>query len=213
MKTPDLRPRSGFTMLEMILAMSILAVIISVIFSITTSSVTLGRSILSSQSNSRHQAAFYNYLQGLFANLPSDAEITLEINDQEFQTLHIQNPNTQYPAQGRQHLAKELWMAVSTNRDGLLSLAMETSNQYEDEANSQDPIYFQTEMVRDFNNIRWEFYNASRDEWSPEWTPAMGRPSQIKFFYSYPGYSEEHMHYFWIPLRQQPQINANTQQP
>jgi len=205
--------KKGFTLLETILAMSILAVMMSVIFSITTSSVSLGRSIVSIQSNSRHQAAFYNYLKQLFANLPSDARITLEENDQKFQTLTIENPNTEFPAQGHQHLAKQLWIAIGTDRDGLFNLSLETSNQIEDESNNREPIYFQTELVRSMTNIRWEFFDANRDEWSPEWTPNMGRPSQIKFFYSYPGHEDEHMHYFWIPSRKDPPLKVNTKQP
>ena len=205
--------KSGFTLLETILAMSILAVMMSVIFSITTSSVSLSRSIVSIQSNSRHQAAFQTYLKQLFANLPSDARITLEENDQNFQTLTIEKPNTEFPAQGRQHLAKHLWLAIGRDRDGLVNLSLETSNQIEGESNNQQPIYFETELVRSLTKIRWEFYDANRDEWSPEWTPSMGCPSQLKFFYSYPGHQEEHHHYFWIPSRKQPVLNVSTQQP
>ncbi len=213
MKPQSHHKKKGFTLLETILAMSILAVMMSVIFSVTTSSVSLGRSIVSTQSNSRHQAAFYSYLKQLFANLPSDARITLESNDQNFQTLTIENPNTEFPAQGRQHLAKQLWVAVGTDRNGLINLSIEASNQIEEESNNREPIYFQTELINSLTNIRWEFYNANRDEWSPEWTPSMGRPSQIKFYYSYPGHEDEHMHYFWIPNRKEPQLRVNTQQP
>jgi prepilin-type N-terminal cleavage/methylation domain-containing protein len=214
MKSTSHHSKKGFTLLETILAVSILAVMMTIIFSVTTSSVKLSRSIVSVQSNSRHQSAFYNYTKQLFAGLPSDARITLEQNDQNFQTLTIENPNTEFPARGRQHLAKQLWVAVGTDRDGLVNLSLETSNQLEDESNSQESIYFETELVRSLNSIRWEFYDANRDEWSPEWTPNMGRPSQIKFFYSYPGHEDEHMHYFWIPSRKNPPVNSNTtQQP
>ncbi|MEO1858084.1 MAG: prepilin-type N-terminal cleavage/methylation domain-containing protein, partial [Rubritalea sp.] len=205
--------RNGFTLLETILAMSILAVMMSVIFSITTSSVSLGRGIVSIQSNSRHQAALYDYLTQLFANLPSDAKFTLEQNNQDFQTLTIENPNTEFPAQGRQNLAKQLWIAIGTDRDGLANLNLETSDQIEEEASNHEPIYFQTELVRSLTNIRWEFYSTNRNEWSPEWAPSMGRPSQIKLFYSYPEHEDEHMHYFWIPKRTEPQLNMKTQQP
>ena len=214
MKSSSHHSKNGFTLLETILAMSILAIMMSLIFSVTTSSVSLARSIVSTQSSSRHQAAFYNYLKQLFANLPSSARITLEQNDQNYQTLTIENPNTEFPANGHQHLAKQLWIAIGTDQNGLVNLRLETSNQIEDESTNREPIYFQTELVNSLTNIRWEFYNANRDEWSPEWTPNMGRPSQIKFFYSYPGHQEEHMHYFWIPNLKEPQLYVSPpQQP
>ena len=138
MKLSSRPPRNGFTLLETILAISILSIIMAMIFSITASSVSLTRGIVNIQSSSRHQAAFYNYLKQLLADLPSDARITLEYNDQDFQTLTIENPNTEFPARGRQHLAKQLWIAVGTDRDGLVNLSLETSNQLEDESNNQD---------------------------------------------------------------------------
>lgn len=185
----------------------------AVIFSITTSSITLSKSIVDVQATSRHQAAFHNYLDQLFSNLPSDARVTLEENDQDLPSLRIEFPNTEFPAQGRQHLAKDLWLNAGTDRNGLTNLTLEASNQIEDESSQFDPVFFETELVNSLASFRWEFFNKSRDEWSPEWTPAMGRPSQIKLFYSYPGHSEEHMLYYWIPVRQQPKVNVNARTP
>lgn len=209
--TPQRRhSKKGFTLLEVILAISILAIMISVIFSVTTSSVQLSKNIVHIQSHSRHQAAFNSYIKQLLANLPSDTQITLEENELKYQTLTIENPNTEFPAQGRQHLAKQLWLAIGTDINGLANLSLEASNQIEDEASDRDPIYFQTELINSLSSIRWEFYQASRDEWSTEWTPSMGRPSMVKFFYSHPDIEEEYMHYFWVPNRKQPTLNVNT---
>lgn len=201
--TPSPR-RRGFTLLEVILAMSVIAIISSVIFSVTTSSISLSQSIVASQAESRHQAAFNNYLTQLFSNIPTEARITLEENDQQSTTLSIEYPNTEFPARGRQHTAKLLTIGGTQDRDGLVSLRLHMSNQLEDESSNVDPMHFDTDLVNSLSSVRWEFFDPNRNDWSPEWTPAMGRPSQLKFYYRYPGQPEEYMRYFWIPNRKPP---------
>ena len=201
------RPRKAFTLLEVILAMSITAIISAVIFSVTSTSMSLSQSIVASQAESRHQAAFNTYLTQLFSNLPTEARITLEENEQQSTTLTIEYPNTEFPAMGRQHIAKSLTLNGATNRDGLTSLNLMMSNQLEDESHTVEPINFETNLVKSLSKVRWEFFDTNRNEWSPEWTPSMGRPSQLKFYYSYPGQAEEYMRYFWIPNRRPPAAN------
>lgn len=201
-------PHRGFTLLEVILAMSIIAIISSVIFSVTTSSISLSQSIVASQAESRHQAAFNNYLTQLFSNIPTEAKITLEEGDQQSAKLSIEYPNTQFPAKGRQHKAKTLTLSGAPDRDGLITLRLSMSNQLEDEANNSEPMFFQTDLVNSLSSVRWEFFHPNRREWSPEWTPSMGRPSQLKFFYRYPEQDEEYTRYFWIPNRRPPASTA-----
>lgn len=201
---PKLNPRGAFTLLEVILAMSIVAIISSVIFSVTTSSMSLSQSIVATQAESRHQAAFNAYLTQLFSNLPPEAKITLEENDFQSWTLKIENPETAFPAQGRQHIAKVLRLRGKTDRDGLLYLELSASNQLENEAYELPPVTFETDLVRSLSNIRWEIFDQTRGQWSVDWVESMGRPSQIKFFYSYPGIDEEYSRYFWIPNKKNP---------
>ncbi|MFC5050026.1 prepilin-type N-terminal cleavage/methylation domain-containing protein [Rubritalea spongiae] len=207
--------RNGFTLLETILAMAILATIMSVIFAITHSSIGLSQTIIGVQAQSRQQAALRDYLQEVLTNIPSEARVTLFENDFQLMTLMIENPNTEFPSNGRQQVAKQLWLSGAKDRDGLVSLVLEISNQFEDEASTTEPSYYRAELINQLAYIRWDFYNPSRDEWSPEWTPEMGRPTQIKFYYSFPDYPEEHMLYFWIPNRTPPaqQTGNNNQSP
>ncbi|MGJ8671564.1 prepilin-type N-terminal cleavage/methylation domain-containing protein [Rubritalea sp.] len=200
----------GFTLLETILAMAILATIMSVIFAITHSSIGLSQTIIAVQAQSREQAALRNFLREVLTNIPSEARITLAENDFQLMSLMIENPNTEFPANGRQQVAKQLWLSGGKDRDGLISLIVEMSNQLEGETSSIEPVNFQAELIGQLANIRWDFYNPARDEWSPEWTPEMGRPTQVKFFYSFPDYPEEHMLYFWIPNRTPPIQSANN---
>lgn len=210
MKLP-ITVRHGFTLLETILAMAILATIISVIFAITHSSIGLSQTIISVQAQSRQQAALREYLQEVLTNIPSGARVSLSENDFQSMTLMIENPNSEFPANGRQQVAKQLWLSGVKDRDGLVSFDLEMSNQFEGETSTSAPAYYRAELINKLAYIRWDFYNASRDEWVPEWTPEMGRPTQIKFYYTFPEYPEEHMLYFWIPNRRPPIQQTDNQ--
>lgn len=190
--------------------MSILATIMAVIFSVTRSSISLSQTVLEVQSQSRQQSALREYLHQVLTNLPPEARVSLEENDAQLASVYIELPSTQFPANGQQHIAKQLWLSGSKDRDGLVSFIVEMSNLLEDEVSPTTPASFQAELLGKLANIRWDFYDPSRDEWSPEWTPAMGRPSQVKFYYSFPEYPEEHMLYFWIPNRTPP-VQSSSQ--
>lgn len=196
--------RQGFTLLETVLAMSVLAMIIGVVLAITHSSVGLSRSIIEVQMSARHQSSFSDYLKRLFENLPTDAQITLKENEDKELSLEILNPGSQFPAKGGEHVARWLNLRAVKDRDGLTALLLEVSTAHPNESTSEDPVMYQCELIGSLGSLRWEIYNSSTAEWSEEWAPGVGRPTHIAFFYTYPGYAEEHKILFWIPERRNP---------
>ena len=171
---------------------------------ITSSSLTLTKTIVDVQRESTHQAAFDEYLNRLFLDLPTDAKILLEVNNDGNLTLEIENPGTEFPAGTQQQLAETLWLSESRDRNGLTSLKLETSTAKEGDSNTREPITFSANLLTSLSSLRWELFHKPRNEWSPEWTHAMGRPTHVRFFYTLPGYSEEHSQLFWVPARRNP---------
>lgn len=196
--------KKGFTLLEVLLAMAIIGMIMGVVMTITSSSIGLSKSIVDSQSESRHKAAYSNYLHQVFQNIPSDGQITLEENQDGLVTLSIESPATHFPSSARQHTAQMLWLTTLTDRNGLTAIKLELSNAKEDDTTITNPRTFSCILVDSLTSVRWELYNKSREEWSPEWTSGMGRPTHAKLYYTEPGFEEEHSLIFWIPERKNP---------
>lgn len=184
--------------------MAVVAMIIGVVLSITHSSIGLSRSIIEVQMSARHQSSFSEYLKHLFENLPTDAVITLGVNDDQELSLGIMNPGSQFPAKGSEQTARWINLRAKSDRDGLLSLHLDASTVRPDESTSTEPVTYQAELMGAMGSLRWEIYNPSTETWSEEWDVGMGRPTHIAFFYTYPGYEEEHKILFWVPARRNP---------
>jgi prepilin-type N-terminal cleavage/methylation domain-containing protein len=197
---PRNRPKTGFTLLEVILAISIMAILIGSVFTITNSSVLLSQSIVQNQTEYRHKAAFEEYIETLFINLPYDA--TLELSEDEYgrQALTIKNPGTYFPSFQNDQYASSFLTSIVKNRDGLLDLRTSWSSIKDSELN--DPDHQQSLILMgDLTNIEWEIYSTKDKEWYPSWNTDLARPSHIRIRYSTSADQDENTRTFWIPPR------------
>lgn len=184
--------------------MAVIAMIIGVVLSITHSSIGLSRSIIEVQLSARHQSAFSDYLKRLFEDLPTDARVTLMVNEDQELSLEILNPGTLFPGNGSEQTARWLNLRAVRDRDGLTSLRLDVSTAQPNESTSVEPVTYSAVLMHSLGSVRWEMLNPATNEWSEEWQPGMGRPSHIRFLYTYPGYEEENAIFFWLPARRNP---------
>jgi len=79
MKTSFQHPRrhSGFTLLEVVIVLAIVALLLSVIYSIAQGTLTLADDIRRAQRRDSRQQAFTGFCEHLFANLPATAKLNL----------------------------------------------------------------------------------------------------------------------------------------
>jgi len=193
--------RKGFTLLEVILAISILAVITGSIVVITRTTINMSLELTQSQNAQRHSTDLENYLKLLFRNYTSEsrAALYLDEQDEDFQTLVLDKVNTRFPLNGRDTRARRTELVTTTDEVGLYQLEL-ASYEYTDEA-----ITDQTEpssviiLINRLVVLRWEVYNRTTQEWVSEWQPSMGRPSQIRFIYQRTSDTVETTFPIWIP--------------
>jgi len=162
----------GFTLLEVILAISIMSILIGSIFTITNSSVLLSQTIVDSQATHRHQKNLGHYLESIFTNLPQDARITLVEDASGQQVLTIDNPNTFFPYLQKDHFAYHIQTSTSKNRNGLLDFSIA---------------------------YKWEIYSVRDQLWDTTWSLDQGSPSHIRLSYNTASQQEQIIKTFWIP--------------
>ncbi len=160
--------KNGFTLLEVILAMSIMAILVGSVFTITKSSIQLSQSVVDNQKSHRHKIAFESYLDTLCINLPQDSKIELLDDDTGFQVLTIHNPGTYFPSFQNDLYASLFEASTSKNRDGLLdlkttwqSLKDNSSNANLDTPESQQSL----SLIGDLTSIQWEIYSTKDKLW------------------------------------------------
>jgi len=78
----------GFTLTEVILALSIMALLISGIFGITQSILSLSQTSLENQNFQRHISTLENYFRTLYRDLPRNSVTELKQDDQNYPLLN-----------------------------------------------------------------------------------------------------------------------------
>jgi len=196
--------KNGFTLLEVILAISIMAMLIGSIFTITNSSVLLSQSIVENQNEYRHKAAFESYLETLLMNLPHEAKFELVEDENSFQSLTIHNPGTYFPSFQNDRYASLFTASITKNRDGLLDLrtTWSSSPNLESEYNNSDPQQSLT-LIGRLTTFKWQIYSVKDKVWYPTWNKELNRPSHIRVTYTFSNDREENTRTFWIPPRMQ----------
>jgi prepilin-type N-terminal cleavage/methylation domain-containing protein len=190
--------KNGFTLLEVILAIAIMAILIGSVFTVTNSSVMLSQSIVQNQTEHRQNTAFEDYLETIFMNLPFDANIELSEDGDGRQSLTIQNPGTYFPSFLNDQYASAFMSSIIKNRDGLLDLRMSWSSIQSSELADSDYQQSLT-LMENLTLIEWEIYSTKDKQWYTNWSTELARPSHIRIRYSNSNDPDENTRTFWIP--------------
>lgn len=201
---PSIKDQKGFTLLEVILALSIMSMLVGGIFAITQSILSLSQSSLTNQNNQRHSSALEGYFRTLFKDLPSTSITELTQDGLNYPALNIQSPGTFYPSSGRELQATYLTLKIVKGEDNLLSLQASWSDQDISglDNSSEPPEMNQTlSLIDDLTNLEWEMYSTRDEEWVTTWSSELPRPSHIRLKYS-TAQDQQYTHTFWIPAKQ-----------
>ena len=78
---PSNRSRGGFTLLELVLAMGLLAVVVGMVFATARTSLSLGRTNVESQNEEMLHQAFFDLLENRFSSLPGNTRLELAVTE------------------------------------------------------------------------------------------------------------------------------------
>lgn len=199
-------PKNGFTLLEVILSIGIMALLIGSVFTITNASAMLSQSVVVNQTQHRHKVAFESYLERIFINLPYDAQITLTEEDSALQNLTIQNPSTFFPSLQNDYFATLFAVTATKNSEDLIdataswqSLITEDTEETTTEISTE---YQQSiTLISNLTSLQWEIYSATDDTWYTAWTVDQGQPTHVRLTYSHLSNEDLETITFWIPPR------------
>ncbi len=194
----------GFTLLEVILAISILAILTGLIVVITRTAITISVSLVEDQVRQEHSHAFEDYVDRTFENYTNESRTTLEINDEQTgtQIFTLDDINMRFPSQGKDIHAKRCEFITSANAAGIFRLELHNY------ATSDEQITEQTEptssliLIDNLRFLTWEIYkksNKDNEKWDSEWQRGQGRPSQIRLTYQRADDFAETSHLIWLP--------------
>ena len=180
---PRTRNHSGFTLLEIVIALAVFLIIMAGVFAIAKGSMELSSDLTQTQERAMTRQNFIEFLRTSFRRLPGEAEITLSLENQRgtyVPTINIFNggdafsPGPSQPPEASVEMFAQQ-MAGDYMRVGLRILDdQQTQAQRSGRAprrsgaGAADSILPLIDKVAQFE---WKFYNPATQRWEENWKP------------------------------------------
>lgn len=202
--------RRGFTLLEVVLSMGILALLAASVYAIASSSITASRTAMEQQLTLRRLDAFLRLTRGALLNLPGQATVSLEMargrgGDPE-PRLTLGNVQGVFglPSLG----GGSLVLAAKPRADGTRTITMlripARATDRELEAALAAPGIPLLPKVR---KPRWSFF--ADDNWKEEWPPGSPRPGMVRLQFEIDGMPDPVEAIFYVPPVSAPPATAS----
>jgi prepilin-type N-terminal cleavage/methylation domain-containing protein len=219
MKTGPVKPRpQGFTLLEVVIALGLLALLVGMVFSTARSSLVLGNTIVESQNEEMRHQAFIELLQQRFAALPGNTRFDLKAKDSGqhyLSDLTLQNVPLGFTWGGQARIAKTVQLSTVKRRSGYIDVVL---RYYEDEilpdsaatfgkssSASKEP-FAEIVLLTDVAYFEWRVLDGRTMEWGYDWEQQGLMPLQVELTLAVGAKGEEIRHVFWLPPKVDPQV-------
>jgi len=210
--------RGGFTLLELVLAIGLLAILVGMIFSVASQNVALGNAVVTEQNEVSEEAALFALLGERLSSLPGNAELDLVVEDsgaQYLTTLTLQGVPLSFSWGGAELVAKTVTLKTERRRDGFLDLVL---RYYESEI--LDPTqevgspsrlldeepFAEVILMEDIYIFEWRVLDGRTLEWDYEWQAPGRLPLQLELNYVRDAYADPVRQIFWITPIQDPEL-------
>jgi prepilin-type N-terminal cleavage/methylation domain-containing protein len=217
---PAVRCR-GFTMLELVVAIAMLALLVGMIFGLATQNLALGNAVVSRQAEVSEQTAFLRLLEKHFSSLPGNARMELVAEDsgaQYLSDLTIQNVPMTFNWGGMDRVAKAVQLSTVRRRDGFLDIVLryyeeevlEETEEIGDTARGFGDVepFAEVVLMEDVYIFEWRVLDPRTLEWDYNWDIAGRLPLQMELFYAKDLIDAETpiRHVFWITPKIDPAL-------
>lgn len=221
MKTspPAPRRRSGFTLLELVLAIGLLAVLVGMVFSTAKTSLALGTKVVETQNEEMLHQAFIGLLNNRFTALPGNTRFDLTVEKSGrlwLSDLTLQNVPLTFNWGGQARVAKAVQLSTVLRRSGYLAIVLRYfENEILEDSESGEGTNMATldnqpmaeiVLLEDVAYFEWLVLDGRTMEWQENWDLQGRLPLQLELRMAFGAEGEEIRHIFWIPPKQNPEV-------
>lgn len=216
-KAPDHPPRrrGGFTLLELVVAMLVMALLVGMIFTTANANIALSRGVIDRQNEQSIRNAFFDLLVRRFASLPGNTRMGLVANDSGshyLSDLTLQNVPLAFTWGGTEQVAKAIRLTTVPRRDGYLDIVLQ---------------YYEEELLQDSDNVQerkdlkpfaeivllegvrmfeWRVLEGRSMEWQYDWDFVGRLPLQMELTIAFGAQGAPIRQIFWITPKQDPEV-------
>jgi prepilin-type N-terminal cleavage/methylation domain-containing protein len=213
--------RGGFTLLEVVLAMGLLALLSGMIFYAATANLQLGNTVVERQNEESEKHAFIELLSQRFAALPGNTRMELLSKDagtHYLSDLTLQNVPMTFTWAGAEKVAKAVQLSTVLKRDGYLDIVL---RYYEEEiiedsdnaqANTKVDPFAEVVLLEDVRTFEWRVLDGRTMEWQYDWDLVGRLPLQMELTIAFGKEGEPIRQIFWITPKQDPEVAMRSLQ-
>ncbi|MGB6223307.1 type II secretion system protein [Haloferula sp.] len=213
----------GFTLLELVLAIGLLAMLVGMIFSVASQNIALGRAVVDKQNEDSVDTALFELLDNLFTSLPGNARLELlaesggsDLLSNISSDLTIQNVPLSFNWGGMEMIARSVQLSTVRRRDGLYDIVLryyegeilEETQELGDEVvlGDQEP-FAEVVLLEDVAVFAWQVLDGrTMDEWQADWEIVGRLPLQLELTYMRDQFADPVRQVFWITPKQNPEV-------
>ena len=215
---PSLHLQRGFTLLELVIALLLIALLVGMVFSTARSSLVLGNSVVTTQNEEMLHQAFFELLENRFAALPGNTRLDLKVTDagsHYLTDLTLEQVPLSFTWGGQERTAKAIQISTVKRRSGFLDIVLryyeneiidpESSDSGASSSAVQEP-FAEINLLTDVAYFEWRVLDGRTMEYQYDWDLPGRLPLQMELSCKFGAEGEEIRQIFWIPPRQNPEV-------
>lgn len=204
-------------MLELVIAIGLMAVVAGMVFGIARSSLALSTTIVETQNEEMMHQAFFDLLGRRFSSLPGNTRMELLSSDSGthyLSDLTLQNVPMAFTWGGEERVAKAVRLSTVKRRSGFLDIVLSyyemeilegAQSQFGKSSIDKKP-FAEIVLLTDVAYFEWRALDGRTLEWQYDWEVPGRLPLQLELVMAVGAKGEEVRHVFWLPPKQNPEV-------
>ena len=200
--------RSGFTLLEIVFGIGLMALVLTGIYSVAAASLNLSNKVTQSQQDAMHLQSLLGVLRRNIEDIPGNAKISMEPPEGLGGTLRSEIVLEDYPLAftwaGVAAGSKRVLIISDKDPRGGTRIRIRYLNAEEAEAHAEGGQVSDEgigmDLIEGLKGVSWRFYNQRTEEWEEDWVRPNERPSLVEMMIDFFDGSASLRSVFWIPV-------------
>ncbi len=222
MKLSGKKSKRGFTLLEIIIALLLIAMLFGMIFATSRASLELGNNIVKTQNEEMLHQAFFDLLEKRFSTLPGNTRLDLQVTDTAshyLSDLTLENIPISFTWSNQERTAKAIQLSTVMRRSGYIDIVLRyyenpvldptstnTTGSKFASAATDEPPFAEIVLLTDVRYFEWRVLDPNQMEYVYDWEESAKIPLQLELTCAFGAEGEPIRHVFWIPPKQNPEV-------